>query len=97
MSIRSRGRFWNSTPPVSEARAIDLTAAIGSPRDVVLVEARDIAETGAIVGWAWFGASTQPENHRAFVLVPAPPSPADLDGDGAVGAGDLAILLGAWS
>jgi hypothetical protein len=26
----------------------------------------------------------------------APANPADLDGDGSVGAGDLAILLGAW-
>ena len=27
----------------------------------------------------------------------APPCPADLDGDGAVGSGDLAILLGSWN
>lgn len=27
---------------------------------------------------------------------PAPPCPADLDGDGSVGASDLAILLGSW-
>jgi hypothetical protein len=37
---------------------------------------------------------------RGYALIslePTPPKlPADLDGDGVVGASDLAILLGAW-
>jgi hypothetical protein len=33
----------------------------------------------------------------AFEAQPAPPAcPADFDGDGTVGASDLATLLGAW-
>lgn len=75
---------------------VDLTAAAGAGSDAVLVEARDISETGAIVGWGWFGPSTRAENRRGFALVPIPPSPADLDGDGAVNGADLGILLGAW-
>jgi hypothetical protein len=31
-----------------------------------------------------------------ITIVRTEPNPADLDGDGSVGAGDLAILLGAW-
>ncbi len=35
---------------------------------------------------------------RGFIVefAPAPGNPADLDGDGAVGGADLAIMLGAW-
>lgn len=39
-----------------------------------------------------FGGGNRVLVIRGFVT----PCPADLDGDGAVGASDLAILLGAW-
>jgi len=49
-----------------------------------------IAEDGAIVGTGLLSGDT-----RAYLMTPAG-NPADLDGDGAVGSGDLGILLAAW-
>jgi len=49
-------------------------------------------------GYTIVGTARTPSGIQGFILdLPRPPAcPADLDGDGEVAAGDLAILLGAW-
>ncbi len=43
-----------------------------------------------------FQAPGQTAGSAAIGITPAPPNPADLNGDGIVDAGDLATLLGQW-
>ena len=45
---------------------------------------------------AWRNDDAGSNSGSAYVFEQSVPCPADLDGDGEVGAGDLAILLGAW-
>lgn len=49
-----------------------------------------------IVVRAQNAAGTLDEQTKALLLIGETVCPADLDGDGMIGAGDLAILLGAW-
>lgn len=54
---------------------------------------------GQIVLDLGFGRNNPVANYSATLLAiepSAPPCPADLDGDGSVGAPDIAILLGEW-
>lgn len=58
----------------------------------------DLGETRVIYSAATAGAAGQQSATQLLSVATAvvPPCPADLDGDGSVGASDLAILLGSW-
>ncbi len=60
----------------------------------------DLDETQVIYTAAGAAGAGQPSANQmlsiAVASVIAPPCPADLDGDGVVGASDVALLLGAW-
>jgi predicted dienelactone hydrolase len=76
----------SGTPEIDAGAVVSVTASIPMPatQTTLLVSARrdsDLATRG----------------FATIALEPtAPKLPADLDGDGVVGASDLAILLGAW-
>lgn len=82
-SSNDRAVLWNASG------IVDLNTLIDAKSYWVLTKAIGIDSAGRIVGVGRHKGLT-----RAFVMVPQ--IPADLDGDGIVGAADLAILLGAW-
>jgi len=60
-----------------------------APRDRAYTLTLRLADAGG-------GAVSASVDVRRVELLAAAPCPADLDGDGVVGAGDLAILISAW-
>ncbi len=73
----------------SSGSMIDLNTTIDPASDWILTRATGIDSEGRIIGIGRHHGLT-----RGFVLTPR--NPADFDGDGTVGAADLALLLGGW-
>lgn len=93
--------FWNGTGEGQGSwTAIDVNAAgflepgwkIDGVSDRIL-SLRGVNQYGDCVGTAIVGGVPRPVILKAVLSAPMP---ADIDGDGCVGPGDLAILLNAW-
>ncbi len=75
----------------------DLSAQIPCEAGVDIWTAEDINNAGEILASTKPTGADQSVPINWVILRPiAKPNPADLDGDGSVGAFDLAILLGSW-
>ncbi|MDZ4754776.1 MAG: S8 family serine peptidase [Phycisphaerae bacterium] len=81
--------FVTGTIALMLARNPNLTAA--EVRAILQATAVDINTPGVDVKTGYGRV-----NAAAAILATPSPMPADLDGDGSVGAADLALLLGAW-
>ncbi len=74
--------------------------ASGLPCNLSLgvVEADSLHGSLGVMEVAWCDPAwrVQADGRRLTIHLPAAPACPDLDGDGVVGAGDIALLLGAW-
>ena len=70
----------------------DLDGMLIPDIDVVIVNARDIANDGSIAAVGAYPDGAK----RPYLLTPMPSNPADINGDGTVNVDDLLLVIGSW-